>query len=329
MSVVAAGLLVAGLLALAALSWIGTHHLNILAAPTGKLVEVDGTVVHLVEHGRPDPRHPTLAFVHGASSNHREFAFALDAQLAARFGKDRHRLYVDRPGQGASGRKTGDHRPDVQAKRILAAARACGAQRVIAVGHSLGGSVVAQMALHGSGDDAVQGVVFVAPATHPWPGERFEGVDWHYALADMPLVGWLFTRLVVLPVAWFIVPKGVENAFAPERAVKGYAEALRARLVLRPRAFQANAEDVHRLRRFVIAEAPRYPDIACPVHIVTGDADQVVWAHIHSDGLERDIDGAVKTVIAGAGHMPHQTHPDIVLDAIDDVMRRAARETPA
>ena len=311
----------------AALSWAGARHLEVKAEPTGQLVEVDGTVLHLVEKGRADPSRPSLIFVHGASSNYRDFHFALEAKLAKRFGDGLHRIYVDRPGQGASGRLDGDHAPDVQAQRILAAARSLGAQKAIVVGHSWGGSVVAQMVLQ-PGEGEV-GAVFVAPATHPWPGDRFEGVDWHYALADTPFVGWLFTRLIVVPIAWFMVPDGVENAFAPEAAVPGYAKTLRARLVLRPRAFQANAEDVHRLRRFVIAKAPRYQQIKRPVHIVTGDADGVVWAHIHSDGLERDIEGAVKTVIEGAGHMPHQTHPDTILDAIDDVMQRAEQERSA
>ncbi|MEM1285320.1 MAG: alpha/beta hydrolase [Pseudomonadota bacterium] len=311
----------------AALTWAGSRHLETKAEPTGQLVEVDGTVLHLVEKGHADPSRPSLIFVHGASSNYRDFQFALEAKLAKRFGNELHRIYIDRPGQGASGRSPGDHAPDVQARRILEAASALGVEQALVVGHSWGGSVVAQMALQG--EHGVAGAVFVAPATHPWPGDRFEGVDWHYALADTPLIGWLFTRLIVVPIAWFMVPDGVENAFAPEAAVPGYAKSLRARLVLRPRAFQANAEDVHRLRRFVIAEAPRYEQIDRPVHIVTGDADGVVWAHIHSDGLERDIAGAVKTVIEGAGHMPHQTHPDIILDAIDDVMQRAELETSA
>ena len=297
---------------------LGTWLVNAWYPHDGEWVSIDGVRLHCVTRGRPDLERPSLLFVHGASSNHREFMIALEHDLAERLGAHQHVIFVDRPGQGGSERRDGDHAPNVQAARLLAAARKLGAPSVIAVGHSWGGSVVAQMAVDGG--DFVAGAVFCAPATHPWPGDRFEGVDWYYAVADMPVVGWLFTRFITLPVAWSRIDEGVENVFAPEPPKPGYAKALGARLVLRPQAFRANAEDVHRLRRFVIREAPRYQTISCPVRIITGDADGVVWAHIHSDGLERDIASARKITIDGAGHMPHQTHPHVVLDAIDAVM---------
>lgn len=296
----------------------GTARVNARYPNTGTHLDVDGVTLHCVVRGRPQPDRPSFIFVHGASSNHREFIIALGDLLEAQFGADQHVIFVDRPGQGGSARKPGDHSPLVQAQRILAAARALGASSVLAVGHSWGGAVLAQMAVHG--EAFMRGAVFVSPATHPWPGKRFGGVDWFYAVADTPVIGWLFTRLITLPVAWTQIDESVENVFSPEPPKPGYAKALGARLVLRPRAFEANAQDVHRLRDFVIEHAPAYTSIACPVHILTGDEDQVVWPHIHSDGLERDIKDAVKTVIAGCGHMPHQTHPDKLIEAIAAIL---------
>jgi len=292
----------------------GAAWLNHAHPPSGRLIDVDGVTVHLVEHGTPSADRPSLLFVHGASSNHREFMIALGEHLPERFGAMFHALYVDRPGQGHSERLVGDHSPRAQADRLIAAARAAGVTRIIAVGHSWGGAVVAQMAVHHS--DIVDGAVFVAPATHPWPG----GVDWFYGFADRPILGWLFTRLIALPAGWFQVKSGVEGVFAPEPPRSDYAEQLMPRLVLRPQAFRANAEDVYRLKPFVIDEAASYQGITMPVQIITGDEDGVVFPHIHSDGLERDITGAQKIVIEGGGHMPHQTHPELVLDAIDDIM---------
>lgn len=296
---------------------VGAAWLNHAHPPQGRLIDVDGATVHLVENGTPSNDQPSLLFVHGASSNHREFMIALGDRLPERFGTGFHALYVDRPGQGNSERLPGDHSPRVQADRLIAAARAAGATRIIAVGHSWGGAVVAQMAVHHS--HVVDGVVFVAPATHPWPG----GVDWFYGLANQPVLGWLFTRLISLPAGWFQVESGVEGVFAPEPPRPDYAHQLMPRLVLRPHAFQANAEDVYRLKPFVIDEAASYQSITMPVRIITGDADGVVLPHIHSDGLERDIAGAQKVVIEGGGHMPHQTHPELVLDAIDQIVESA------
>jgi pimeloyl-ACP methyl ester carboxylesterase len=53
----------------------------------------------------------------------------------------------------------------------------------------------------------------------------------------------------------------------------------------------------------------------------------VVWPHLHSDGLERDIESAMKIVIKGGGHMPHQTHPELLLQTIAEVMKAAILAT--
>lgn len=299
---------------------VGTAWLNQAHPPSGTLIDGGDAMVHIVEQGAPSADQPSLLFVHGASSNHREFIIAMGDRLSAQFGPSVHALFPDRPGQGHSERFAGDHSPRVQADRLIAAARATGATRLVVVGHSWGGSVAAQMAVHHS--DIVEGTVFVAPASHPWPG----GVDWFYGIAARPIVGWLFTRLVSLPAGWFQVQSGVDGVFAPEASRPGYAERLVPRLLLRPSSFRANAEDVYHLKPFVTQEAATYEQIDMPVHIITGDADQVVWPSIHSDGLERDIEGAVQTVIEGGGHMPHQTHPDIVIDAISAILD-AARGT--
>lgn len=299
---------------------VGTAVVNARYPHNRTSVSVGAARIHADVRGRPRADRPSLVFVHGASSNFREFVIAVGDHLESRFGAHQHVIFVDRPGHGGSSRHAGDYSPKVQALRIMDAARSLGATSVVAVGHSWGGAVVAQMAVER--DDFVRGAVFCAPATHPWPGERFEGVDWFYAVADTPFIGWLFTRMITLPVAWSQIDEGVENVFSPEPSKPGYAKALGARLLLRPKTFRANAEDVHRLRAFVIEHWRAYSSITCPVAIVTGDADRVVWPSIHSDGLERDIAGARKTVIAGGGHMPHQTHPQLVLDAIEDVLSR-------
>lgn len=310
-------------LLLFAMSHVAARAVERQYPPAGRFVDVNGVRVHLVEWGQPDPLRPSLLFVHGASSNHREFMLAMGEGIRARLEPDQHCLFVDRPGQGASERRVGDHSPRVQADRLMTAAQACGAQRCIVIGHSWGGSVVAQMAVHHQ--QSVHGAVFAAPATHPWQGGGWGGVDWYYGVACLPIIGWLFTRLMALPAGWFQIEAGVNNVFNPETPTPGYAQRLGARLVLRPASFQANANDVFRLRPFVKREAASYGRIACPVHIVTGDQDAVVWPHVHSDGLERDIDGARKHLIDKGGHMPHHTQAQLMLDLITSMMADGRR----
>ncbi|MEM6382125.1 MAG: alpha/beta hydrolase [Pseudomonadota bacterium] len=314
------------LAAIASALWLvtrwGTARIEARFPAPGKFVSTSTAPLHLVERGSLSDKCPSLLFVHGASSNHREFQIALEDKLQQRFGDDQHRVFVDRPGQGNSPRKWGDHSPRVQADRIAEAVRRLGVDHVIVIGHSWGGAVVAQLAVHHR--ELVRGAVFVAPATHPWEGGGWGGVTWYYGTACLPVIGHLFTELITLPVGWNQINDGVENVFAPEVPVQGYASELGARLVLRPSSFRANAQDVFQLRPFVRAESHSYASIQCPVHVITGDQDGVVWPHIHSDGLERDIKGATKTVIAGGGHMPHHTHGDLILDCISEVYRSAS-----
>jgi pimeloyl-ACP methyl ester carboxylesterase len=314
--------LISALVGLAFITLMAAQWLNRRYPPPGRILSVEGVFLHLMEQGRAHPDKPTLVFIHGASSNHREFQFAVAERIKERFGADQHAVYVDRPGQGASARRPGDHSPKVQAQRILGALDQLGVGRFVAVGHSWGGSVAAQLPL--LAPDRVQGTVFLAPATHPWPG----GVDWFYGAADGAVLGRLFCWLFPVPVGWFQIEPGVERVFSPEAPVPGYRKALAPKLVLRPASFRANAQDVYRLKPFVTEEAPRYRQIRCPVTIITGDADKVVWPSIHSDGLERDIEGAKKIVIHGGGHMPHQTHPDLLVEEIAAMMAQAALEIP-
>jgi len=170
--------------------------------------------------------------------------------------------------------------------------------------------------------DKVAGLVFVAPATHPWPG----GVTWYYTVSTLPVLGRLFAWTLALPIGALLLRPAAAGVFHPEPMPPAYPEVARIALVLRPETFLANARDVADLKANVTALAPRYPEIAVPTAVVTGDADTVVLPAIHSEGLVRDIAGAELVLLPGAGHMPHHTRPEAVVAAITRVAA-AARET--
>jgi len=94
--------------------------------------------------------------------------------------------------------------------------------------------------------------------------------------------------------------------------------------VLRPEQFMANAEDVAGLLAQVHAQAPRYGEIACPVTVISGDADSVVWTHLHSTGLARDVPQTKLVVLPGVGHGPHHADPDLVVAEIAALQAAAA-----
>lgn len=292
-----------------------------LYPPTGRFVRVGRSLVHVIDRpAAPENagRLPVLVF-HGASGNARDPALAFEPATGSR-----RFLFVDRPGHGWSTREgVADAAPAAQAARAAGLLDALKIEKAVVVGISLGGAVAAAFALHHGQKTAA--VVFVAPATHPWPG----GVDWYYRLAAAPVLGWLFTRIVVPPVAALMAPRSVTAVFAPDPAPSGYQEATGVDLLFRPATFRANGEDVAWLLRHVEEMSPRYAEIAAPVEIVTGDSDPVVWAHLHSEGLARDIPGARLTWLPGVGHMPHHVATATVVAAIDRAAARAGEATTA
>ena len=253
--------------------------------------------------------------IHGASGNVREMDLALGAALARR-----HRvIIVDRPGHGHSPppAERAGHAPDAQARAVAQALRTLGVGRVVAVGQSWGASVALTLALEAP--DLVRGVIASAPATHPWPGG---GISWHNRLAAQPIVGPLFAALVPLPAGLVILDSASASAFRPQPMPEGYPWQTGIALVLRPHAFVANARDLVDFLGHVTRLAPRYRDIAVPVVAISGTADPIVFADIHTAGIARDVPGARAVWLDGVGHMPHWVAREAVLAEIEAMAER-------
>ena len=278
-----------------------------------------GAAVHVVERAPSPPERGAVLLVHGASGNFAD----LDVALGERLADLGFRVFAaDRPGHGWSDRLAGADAasPAGQAAALRAALALRGVERAIVVVHSLAGMLGLAMALDAPG--FTQGLVLLAPVSHPWPG----GVAWYYRLAASRLFGPAFRRMFVLPAGLASMRGGVGEVFAPNPPPKDYVVATRLPLVFRPHHFRANAEDVAAAEAHVAALSPRYPTIRVPTAIITGDHDGVVYAKIHSAGCARDIPGATLTALPGVGHSPHHSAPDKVVAAILEVEGRALSE---
>lgn len=290
--------------------------------PVGRFETVDGVRLHFVDvptvPGTQARDGLPVLFIHGASGN------LNDPMAAFRTAFEGRRLiFVDRPGHGYSERGPGDAAaPARQAALIADLLDRLGVARAIVVGHSWGGSVAAAMAVERA--DKVAGLVFVAPATHPWPG----GVTWYYSVATTPVLGAAFARTLALPIGQQLVAGALEEVFAPNAEPAGYLERAAIPLALRPDEFIANAEDVAGLKPHVAAMAPRYREIRAPTVVVTGDSDGVVLASIHAAGLVRDIPGSRLITLPGVGHMPHHAATATVVAAIEAVAESAGGGVP-
>lgn len=256
---------------------------------------------------------PPIVFIHGASGNLRDQAAAFRDSLEGRA----ELLFVDRPGHGYSERGGSENAyPDGQAAAIARLMEKRGIERAIIVGHSFGGAIAASFGvLH---PEKTAGLLFLAPATHPWPG----GVDWYYDLASTPVFGPLFCHTIALHAGMARLDAATRGVFAPNPRPETYVGDTAPALVLRPAAFCANATDVANLQGYVGRFAERYREISAPTVIVTGDSDDIVLEEIHSRGLARDIEGSELIWIKGLGHKPDYAARDLAIAAIEKIAGR-------
>jgi pimeloyl-ACP methyl ester carboxylesterase len=313
---VAAALGAGAVITAIATAWIEAAH-----PAAGRLIEVAGGRLHVLELGPPISLDPAAAeaplpivLVHGASGNLQDLRLALGDRLAA----DRRVILVDRPGHGRSARPGGgaDASPARQAELIAQALDRIGARRFVLLGHSLGGTVAAAFAL--AYPDRVAGLVLLAPVTHPWVG----GLVWYNAILSTPLVGPLFARTIALPLGELLLEGGAASVFAPEAMPADYVRRAAIRLLLRPSEFVANAQDVAVLKDFVTAQAPHYGALAAPTIVLTGGADTTVSPRIHARAIAAALPDARLIVLDGVGHMPHHTNTDAVVAAIGELTSR-------
>jgi pimeloyl-ACP methyl ester carboxylesterase len=128
---------------------------------------------------------------------------------------------------------------------------------------------------------------------------------------------------VTTPLGLLAMAPAIQAVFAPQAPPPSYRDAAAVPLALRPKTFQANAEDVAGLYAFVTRQSSRYGAIRAPTVVISGAADEIVWTNLHSRSLEREIAGARLIVLPGVGHMPHYAAPDLVIRVIEELAQSA------
>jgi pimeloyl-ACP methyl ester carboxylesterase len=255
---------------------------------------------------------PPVVLLHGAASS----ACGVTVPLADRLAD--HRLIApDRPGAGHTPVIAGHDRLEVQAAFIAHILEALGVARAVVFGHSWGCAVALRLAL--DHPDRVTALVLAAPASHPWDGDT----SLVNRIAASPVIGHALSFIAPPLLGPLIAPRAVARGFAPSPAPPDYIVRTAVPLGYRPSAFRANARDMAAANSELAAQAPRYRDIACPVAIVTGEGDQVVWNRIHAKGLAEVLPQADCHRVPKGGHMPHWADPDLTVRLIREAARQA------
>ena len=279
--------------------------------PSGQFITINGTKVHYEMKGAG----PDLILIHGALGNLRDMTFDLQGKLT-----DRYRVIAfDRPGFGYSDPlPLGEVSLHAQSQILQAAAKEIGVTNPVVLGHSYGGAVVMEWALH---PDILPpaAIVLVSAPTLPWPGT----IDILYRVTGNPIGAALVVPLITAFVTDDYLHKSVTGIFAPAPVPDGYEAFVGSGLTLRRTSLATNGKQVNTLYDQVVAMAPLYPKLTLPVELVHGDADTSVPLKIHAEPLSKILPNANLTVIPGAGHMPHHSNPDVIIAAIDRAAERA------
>jgi pimeloyl-ACP methyl ester carboxylesterase len=298
-------ILLAALAILALVTWTGAVLAERAHPAQGRMVEVAGARLHVVEIGPRDA--PPLVMLHGASSN-----LEVMRPLAERLSKTHRVVLIDRPGHGWSTReKFSDSTPQPQARMIAEALQKLGLEPAIFVAHSWSGALALRIAL--DHPDRVAGLVMLAPVAYPWPG----GVSQYNYAVTTPVIGPLLANTVTLPLGLMLADAGARSVFAPQAMPHDFVKDSATRLLLRPREFIANAWDLVTLRAAMAEQAPRYGTVTAPITIIAGDVDKTVSTHIHSQPLAKTAKNTKLIVLNGVGHMIQFAAPDLVVAEIE------------
>ena len=298
-------IVLAALATLALVTWTGTVLAERAHPAQGRMVEVAGARLHVVEIGPHDA--PPIVMLHGASSN-----LEVMRPLAERLSRTHRVVLIDRPGHGWSTReKFSDSTPQPQARMIAETLQKLGLEPAIFVAHSWSGALALRIAL--DHPDRVAGLVMLAPVAYPWPG----GVSQYNYAVTTPVIGPLLANTVTLPLGLLLADSGVRSVFAPQPMPHDFVKDSATRLLLRPREFVANAWDLVSLRAAMAEQSPRYGTITVPITIIAGDVDKTVSTHIHSQPLAKTAKNTKLIVLNGVGHMIQYAAPDLVLSEIE------------
>jgi pimeloyl-ACP methyl ester carboxylesterase len=274
----------------------------------GRMIEVAGATLHVIDIGPRDAAGPPVVLIHGASSN----LETMRQPLGERLAKNHRVILIDRPGHGWSTRAgQEDSTPAIQGRMIDEALEKLGVFSAIFVVHSWAGALGARMALDCPG--RVAGLVMLAPVAYPWPG----GVGRYNRAATTPVIGPLLAYTVTLPLGTLLTGSGARGVFLPQIMPKGWVNRTATPLLLRPREFLANARDLVTLKAAVAAQAPRYGEIRAPTVVITGDADKTVSTNIHARPFAAAVAGAKLIVLPGVGHMIQNAVPELVVSEIE------------
>lgn len=274
-----------------------------------KRLELGGLETRALEVDGGGDGHPLL-LLHGWSDS----ADTWRPLLAELERRGRSALAVDLPGFGTAARLDREQEVLPQLDRFVAAAIEREAERrdgggVVAVGNSLGGLAAMRAAEHP--ELPLAGVVPIAPAGLDMAG-------WFPIVEGAPLVR--FVLRAPVPIPEVVLREAVGRTYRT-LAFARPADTDPAVISSFTRHVRSKRDVIRVLatgRRLLaeLGEPFRLDRIACPVLLIWGDQDRMVFAS-GADRVLREVDGARLEVIEHCGHCPQLEATTRVADLLE------------
>ncbi|MGY1711854.1 alpha/beta fold hydrolase [Geodermatophilus sp. SYSU D00758] len=264
---------------------------------TTDLVDVDGRRVHVWSAGEGPT---TVVLLHGIPTNHRLWHDVVPAVC------DRARvLAVDMLGYGSSEAPPGQ-RVDLaaQAAMVLGLLDRLGLDRVVVVGHDLGGGVAQILAVTGTERVAGLGVV---------DGVCYDG--WPVPLVRALKAGWPVLASLPGGVLATALRPGLRTLFAHQDRAAPYLDRFLEPWT-RPEGPRLLARHLRSLDSvYTQTVAPFLPRLAVPAEVVWGRRDHQMKPR-YGQRLADDLPDARLTWVEDASHFVPADRPDVVAEAV-------------
>jgi pimeloyl-ACP methyl ester carboxylesterase len=271
-----------------------------------------GRSLHAVQQGAG---RDVLLF-HGAMTTHHDWL----AGPAGALSQQARVTAVDRPGHGLSRRPRFVGTPRDQAAQIATGLDSLGVGPAVVVAHSFGALVA--LALAERAPERVSRLVLIAPLIFPEPRLLEHGL---IAPRSIPVIGPLLSRAGQrsgfdrAAIEWIQAVM-----FSPAPVPSGWKQSFPFEQVLDPDVLVHEGEDAASILPLSPAGTLDLRRIETPVHVLVGAEDRVVEQERQGKALARLLRNGRLTEIEGAGHMPHHSHPDLILRAVSEAAAPAA-----
>lgn len=278
------------------------------------LTEVEDVIVHAMERpsrGWKKNSGRAVILIHGAGVDHRDWTFGFIDRVAPSWRV----LAFDRPGFGASTRRPGaaSALPATQARLLRKAAESLGVEEAIVVGHSWGGAVA--MAWGVGAPEQTLGVASLAGAVAPWSLGRAIENGRRLQSAARTALGEGGMRAAAI--------EAMEESFSPAPIPSGYVEHMATELTPMKGPAAATMADVSTINGALALMTPSYPEFGRPVELVYGDSDVILSPIEQGETAAALLPNARLTVLKGAGHMLHHSHPARCMSAVERLIAAA------